>query len=166
MEKEFEEIYREYYPAVYRFLLKLTNGDVSIAEELTQETFFQVFLSIHRYRGECHFFTWVCQIAKNCYFKYLRRNRECVMDVSKIEERLHLAPAAEDVCEIRLLKKQLRREILRMRKKQRDILILRIYCDCSFQEIGRLLKMEENAVKVSYHRSKKKLKTLFVSKPS
>ena len=70
---EFEEIYDRFQPEVYRFLLGLTCCDRSAAEELTQETFYQAFLSFGRFRGECSMRTWLFQIAKNIYAKYVRR---------------------------------------------------------------------------------------------
>lgn len=36
--------------------------------------------------------------------------------------------------------------------------MLRVYFDCSFREIGLLLNMKENTVKVTYHRAKERLK--------
>ena len=53
IKQEFEDLYRQYNDLVYKFLLKNVGGNAELAEELTQETFFQIFLSLHRYRGEC-----------------------------------------------------------------------------------------------------------------
>lgn len=157
--KDFDEIYREYYDSLYGFLLKLTGGDVHTAEEMTQEAFFQVYLSLHRYRGQCLFFTWLCQIAKNTYFKYLRKHREIVMDLSLLERELR--EKSDDVqvlYEKQQIQRELRKAIFALPKKQRDVLILRVYFECPFKEIGRLLHIEEQAAKVRYHRGKEVLK--------
>lgn len=156
--KEFEEIYREYYSPVYAFLLRLTGGDALVSEELAQETFFQAFLSIHRFRGKCTFFTWLCQIAKNSYFKYIRKHKEYAADFSEIESLLRQAPSAEAIYEAHDTKEALYQAISNLRGKQKDILMLRVYFDCSFREIGLLLNMKENTVKVTYHRAKERLK--------
>ena len=53
---------------IYHFLLKLTNFNEDLADELTQETFFQVYFSLPKYRGRSSIGTWICAIAKNvCY---------------------------------------------------------------------------------------------------
>ena len=70
--KDFEELYQLYQKDIYFFLLKLTGYEVSLAEELTQETFYQAFFSLKNFRGECAIKSWLCQIAKNTYYKYLR----------------------------------------------------------------------------------------------
>lgn len=49
---EFGEIYRTLFPQVYRYLLALCR-DPELAEELTQETFFQGIQHIEAFRGEC-----------------------------------------------------------------------------------------------------------------
>ena len=65
-----EEIYRNYYQNVYGFLLSRTcNAD--LAEELTQETFFQAVHSINKFKGDSSILTWLCGIAQNLWRKYL-----------------------------------------------------------------------------------------------
>ena len=68
---EFESIYNEYFKRIYAFLSKMC-PDPFLCEEMTQETFYQAFISFHRYDGSCEIFTWLAAVAKNTYFKYLR----------------------------------------------------------------------------------------------
>ncbi|MGN0115245.1 MAG: RNA polymerase sigma factor, partial [Acutalibacteraceae bacterium] len=56
MEDLFEKIYRENFSRVYAFLFKMTR-DPDLSEELTQETFYQAFVSFHRFEGKCDIFT-------------------------------------------------------------------------------------------------------------
>ena len=51
-EKEFERVYRENAPLVYRYLLSI-GCPPQDAEDITQETFVKALLNIDRYRGEC-----------------------------------------------------------------------------------------------------------------
>ena len=69
----FENIYRTYKEDVYRFICKLTNYNHDVTEELMAETFFQAFISFHRFKGKCEVKTWLCQIAKNVYSGYIRK---------------------------------------------------------------------------------------------
>ena len=59
-----EEIYQQYAQTVYRYLFSLVR-DPDLAEELTQETFYQAIRSIDRYDASCKITTWLCAIAKN-----------------------------------------------------------------------------------------------------
>lgn len=70
----FEQIYHLYFRDVYAFMLSLSR-DETIAEEITQETFFKALQSIEQYKGKCKMNVWLCQIAKNTYFTYLDKQK-------------------------------------------------------------------------------------------
>ena len=57
-----KDIYMEYANIVKRFLISLS-GNADLAEDLTQETFYQAYKSIHRYNGNCKMSVWLCQIV-------------------------------------------------------------------------------------------------------
>ena len=59
----FGSIYTEYFGRVYGFLFRMCRNE-DLAEELTQETFFQAFKSFSSYRGDSELFTWLAAIAK------------------------------------------------------------------------------------------------------
>lgn len=64
MDKEkIDEIYRENAAMIYKYLCGLTQ-DSGLAEELTQETFFQAIKGIDKFRGDCKISVWLCGIAK------------------------------------------------------------------------------------------------------
>ena len=46
-----------------------------MAEELTQETFYQAVKSVKRYDGMCKVSTWLCQIAKHLWYRELDKRR-------------------------------------------------------------------------------------------
>lgn len=62
--EEFKQLYIKYEKQIYKYLYYLS-GDKFIAEELTQETCFQAFKSIHSFKGRSKVSTWLFQIAKN-----------------------------------------------------------------------------------------------------
>ena len=72
-----EEIYEQYSKTVNKYLFCLTH-DSDISEELTQETFYKAIKKIGTYRGECKMAVWLCQIAKNLWYDYCRKNKRIV----------------------------------------------------------------------------------------
>ena len=72
-----EEIYVEYFDTVNRYLFCLTHNN-DISEELTQETFCRAVKKIDTYNGECKISVWLCQIAKNLWYDYCRKNEHNV----------------------------------------------------------------------------------------
>ena len=61
-----EDVYQEHSHMVYRYLLSLTH-DADLAEELTQETFYQAIKKLDYFNAESKVSTWLCGIAKNLY---------------------------------------------------------------------------------------------------
>lgn len=149
-----DEIYQKYAQMVYRYLLSKTRSE-DLAEELTQETFYQAIKSIGRYDGSCKISTWLCAIAKNQLLAYYRKH-----------------PAEEDVdaqsglsgasVEAEILDAEHRVELMRKLhscpEPYREILYLRIFGGLSFKEIGEIMGKTENWARVSYYRAKERLK--------
>ena len=72
---EFETLFREKQPFVYRYLVKLTQ-DAALAEELTQETFFRAYMNYSGLRDKDKASVWLCQIAKNAYFTWYNEQKK------------------------------------------------------------------------------------------
>ena len=158
MKQEFEALYQEYFPRIYAFLYKLTESR-DLAEELTQETFYQAFVSFYRFRGDSDVFTWLASIGKHTYYRYLRKNRHQIetLNAEQLIEQYgegsteHLA----DTVERQLLLESTRRALLALPKKYQDVTILRVYADMSYAQIGDALHISENSARVIYFRAKK-----------
>src|SRR5437764_14608172 len=76
-------IVRTYETPVYNYVLRLTNGDRSLAEDLTQEVFLRVFQGLPKFSLRCKFTTWLFQVTKNRVLDELRaRERRPVSPVN------------------------------------------------------------------------------------
>ncbi len=158
MKHEFDALYKEYFPRIFAFLYKLTQQR-DLAEELTQETFYQAFVSFYRFRGDSDVFTWLASIAKHTYYRYLRKNKHQIDSISteliaefyagEDTERL------EEAVERQLLLESTRKALRALPEKYRDVTILRVYADMSFAQIGKSLHISENSARVIFHRAKK-----------
>jgi RNA polymerase sigma-70 factor, ECF subfamily len=75
----FERIYRLHSQRVYGLCFRMTRGNEAEAEELTQESFLQLFRKIGTFRGESAFSTWLYRLAFNIVLMRLRkRNYQAV----------------------------------------------------------------------------------------
>lgn len=156
----YEEIYKENFYRVYSFLLKLC-GNGELAEELTQETFFQAFLSFRRFQGKCGIFTWLISIAKHVYYKYLKKkklNFEAV-NIDMLADMLctDRLENPEEILQKKTMTKALRKRIEEFPDKYRDVVVLRVYAEMPFSQIGFTLGITENSAKVIFCRAKKML---------
>jgi RNA polymerase sigma-70 factor (ECF subfamily) len=71
-ERAFAIIVRTYETSVYNYVLRLTNGDKALAEDLTQEVFLRVFQGLPKFSLRCKFTTWLFQVTKNRVLDELR----------------------------------------------------------------------------------------------
>ena len=62
---DFQSLYAEHGPRIYRFCLRLC-GNVSDAEDLTQDVFLAAFQGRARFEGRSSVQTWLYKIALNC----------------------------------------------------------------------------------------------------
>lgn len=150
-----EQLYQKYFKDVF-FYLKALSKNPDLAEELTQETFFKALTGISRFRGECDIRVWLCQIAKNTYFKYCDKNKKMVLkevDESYADETISLE---KDI--IHKEQSQIARQILNeMEEPYRRVFYLRIFGELSFRSIGEAFNRTENWARVTYYRAKCKL---------
>ncbi len=153
---EFEELYNLYYKDVYYFVLKLTGYQDHMAEEVTQESFYQAFISLKRFRGECSIKSWLCQIAKNTYYKYLKTHaRE-----TYLEEELHQEQeekAVSTMVEEKQMTAHIRKVIADLDERSRSIVEYRLFGEKSYKEIGELMEIREATAKVLFSRAKVKI---------
>ena len=63
-EQKFISIYKAYVDEIYQYIFLRTGYDVSLAEDLTQDIFLEVYKGINGFRGLCSERTWVFKIAK------------------------------------------------------------------------------------------------------
>lgn len=92
MVSDFDAIYQEYGKTVYCFLLSLSR-DETLSEELTQETMFRAIMNISSFRGDSKISVWLCQIAKNLYLEWMKKNKRIV----PIDESIDLYDSGRDI---------------------------------------------------------------------
>ena len=152
-----DQIYQQYAQRVYKFLMSLT-GDEDVAEDVLQETFYQAIKNIHKYDGSCKITTWLCAIAKNQLLIYRRKHP--ITEEYDVEHHndLQQTPSTEDQVMQYIQKADLLKRIHSFDEPFREILYLRIFGELSFREIGEIFGKTENWARVTFYRSKEKLR--------
>ncbi|MBR2893703.1 MAG: sigma-70 family RNA polymerase sigma factor, partial [Clostridia bacterium] len=117
-----DDIYQSYAMTVYKYLLTLCRND-DLAEELTQETFYQAIKGIKRFDGSCHISTWLCAIAKNQLLSYQRKHPK----TAELEACDAVAPSAEYSAVAYENRVELLRRLHLCPEPYREILYLRIF---------------------------------------
>ena len=150
-----EQVYKQYFETVNKYLFCLTH-DSDISEELTQETFYKAIKKIDTYRGDCKISVWLCQIAKNLWYDYCRKNKR-IINEDQMLEMISIDTTEEQVIS-RQEKILLYQKMQKLDKETREVIYLRITGELSFKEIATILDKTENWARVTFYRGKNKLK--------
>ena len=155
---DIETIYELYFKDVYLYIRKLS-GSEQIAEEITSETFFKALQSINKFRGECELRVWLCQIAKNCYYTYLEKNKKYINVENEI---LSNIPDNEvniiEKITVQDTSRKIRRILKDIPDPYKEVFMWRVFAELSFKQIGQLYKKSENWACVTYHRARLMIK--------
>ena len=150
---DFEEVYNRYSKDVFKFCLSLC-GSLHIAEDITSETFLKAINTGDTFEGRCSVKVWLCQIAKNTYYDYLRKH-------SKVTELSAELPSESDF-ELELLNKadalKIHKLLHQLADPYKEVFSLRIFSELSFAEVGEIFGKTESWARVTFHRAKLKLK--------
>lgn len=152
--KELERICSEQYEAVRHFLLRLT-GDEHLADELTQETFFQAMRRWKEFRGECQLSTWLCGIAKRQYFQYCRKPPPVPV------ERLPEGEEFDDRLADREQRLTIHRLLHALPEPYREVVTLRTFGELSHEEIGSLFGRSAGWARTIYYRGRQQLNQMW-----
>ena len=147
-----EKLYEAHYMRVFSYAMTLT-GDRTVAEEITQETFYRAF-SRSGFRQESDEVTWLCAIAKNCFYDEKRmqgRTAPMPEDVPDTGKGIEQAAADRDSSF------RIHVALHALEEPFREIFELRVFGELSFREIGTIFGKTENWARVTYHRARLKL---------
>ena len=151
-----DNVYKEYAEMVFKFLMSLCH-DVDIAQELTQETFYQAIKSANRYDGSCKVSTWLCQIARHMWGHYLEKKRH--QNYVQLDEYFSSdEPGPETIAERKDEKLQLYKMVHDLGAVEKEVVLLYLTGEFTFREIGEIFGKSENWARVTFYRAKQKLK--------
>ena len=151
--EDMSRLYQQHAQTVYKFLLAQCR-DAHLAEELTQETFYQAIRSVDRFNGSCKVSVWLCQIAKHLWYQHLRKHRREAAEGPPET----VLPSAEEETLAQEGQLELLRKIHALSPDAREVVYLRSFGGLSFREIGDVCGRTETWARVTFYRSKEQLK--------
>lgn len=149
-ESGLKELLERYKSKVYTSIF-IRVKDEYLAEDLFQETFIKVINTFKsgRYNDEGKFLPWVIRIAFNVVIDHFRREKRTPTVVnSNGYDIFEVLNFSEDNSENRIVRAQmdtdLKRLIQLLPDDQKEVLIMRHYCDMSFKEIAEISNVSIN----------------------
>lgn len=152
--KEFENIYGEYAIGVYKFLLKLS-GNHTIAEELTQETFYKAMKNIDSFKGTCKLYVWLCQIAKNEYINYQKKSERKNVHLDATNK-TDDGNCFEQIFESGQIK-EIHKALHKLDEPYKEVFSLRVFAELPFSDIAQLFNKSDSWARVTFFRAKERI---------
>jgi len=167
-EEAFMELYHKYKTPILNYIYR-SCLDRFMAEDLTQEVFLQVFRGAKGYKPQGKISSWIYTIATHLLWKGMKKERKILKVVSQKTSQDEYRDLTDNIKDTRTQdplgkmeekqgKTAVRKAVESLPLKQRQAVILSIYEQLSYKDIGEVLDVSEGAVKVMIHRAKKILK--------
>ena len=150
---EFETIYLKYSKDVYTFLFSLSRNE-HVAEELTQETFYKAFKNINQFKGTCKMSVWLCQIAKNSFFTYYKKQKKYGYEIDvKVPDYTNFEEQLID----KEMTSKIYQQLHSLNEPYKEVFALHLFGEMSFTDISQMFGKSESWARVTYHRAKIKI---------
>jgi RNA polymerase sigma-70 factor (ECF subfamily) len=126
------------------------------AEEITQDAFVRVHRSLHSFRGDASFQTWLYRIIMNLSINRMKQRRaRAEREVDTPTEGLTVAIETDDAGDVR---RHIERALHELPTLQRAVVILRHLDGLSTRQVSSILNCSEGTVKTHLYRGLRKLK--------
>ena len=139
---------------IFKYLMKITR-DITLSEELTQETFFRAYMNYASLKNKEKASVWLCQIAKNTYFAWYNEQK-------KKDSLDDLEVASSDVSiEDAFVQKELSQKALHylheLEEPYKEVFMLSVFGGFSLKDISTIFGKSESWARVTFYRAKQKL---------
>ena len=155
-EREFACLIKEYSRIINKVCYFYATEKMSY-EDLRQEVYVNLWLSINQYRGDSKLSTWIYRVAVNTALMAMRTSKSKLETVPIDFGLIDISSEIED--EQRENLQTLNAMICRLEDMEKAIILLRLD-DYSYEEIAETLGMKRNTVATKLHRIKEKLSKL------
>ena len=150
--RAFESLYRLHVDRVYGLCLRMT-GNVSEAEDCTQEAFIQAWNKLDKFRGDSAFSTWMHRIAVNAVLGRMRKSKR-EQDRIQVAHEVSSSPVSvADTGELR----DLSDAVDRLPEGARHAFVLHAVYGFSHDETGTMLDIAPGTSKAQVHRARRLL---------
>lgn len=154
--EDFEAIYVQHFDGVYKYVFSLCRNG-TMAEEITQETFYRAMEHIDKFEGKCKLYVWLCQIAKNTFLTYAKKQKRHVSETD-----IDLSKQIEPSFENEILDKEtvwkLHKLLHELSDPYKEVFSLRVFGELPFSQIGELFGKSDSWARLIFYRAKKELR--------
>ena len=150
--RAFEALYRMHVDKIYGLCLRMT-GNVSEAEDCTQDAFIQAWSKLGKFRGDSAFATWLHRVAVNTVLGRIRKSKREQDRIQAVSDMSTSSFVKDDAGELR----DLSDAVNRLPSGARHVFILHAVYGYSHDETGTMLGIATCTSKAQFHRARRLL---------
>ena len=157
----FAHLVQRYQSYVFTLVLRFTDNRED-AEEISQDVFVKAYRSLADFRGDAKFSTWLYTIVRTSCITFLRKKR--LETTSLDNERTSMQVESRqsgftaNAIEQKSKHAMVNAAIRMLSPDDSQILTLFYKGEQSLEEIGRVMRLDPNTIKVKLHRARNRLK--------
>jgi RNA polymerase sigma factor (sigma-70 family) len=157
----FAQLVQRYQRYVFTLVSRFTSNRED-AEEISQDIFVKAYRSLADFRGEAKFSTWLYTVVRTSCITFLRKKQ---LDTTSLDNERTLIQLENkesgfnaNIVEQKSRHAMLNAAIHLLSPDDSQILTLFYKGEQSLEEIGRIMGLESNTVKVKLHRARNRLR--------
>ena len=151
-----------YKDLVYTLALRMMKHTEE-AEEAAQDTFIKAYKSLNKFKGDSKFSTWIYRVAYNTCLDRLKKNKrqQYTVEINEYTEyQVKTLDNALDQIEAKEKEQAIQECLALLPSEDSFLLTLYYFEELSLEEIGKIVSLKPNNVKVKLFRSRKKMATI------
>jgi len=157
---DFNKLYDAVFPILFRVAWKIA-GSQEAAEDLCQEAFSRLFEKKISFPNLDEAKFWLIRVVKNAALNYAKRKqRELKVYEKAFREDYREVQSGESELVRKEAKEELNAALEKLPMNLREVLVLKEYTEFNYKEIGRILGISENNVKVRVFRARERLQSI------
>jgi RNA polymerase sigma factor (sigma-70 family) len=155
----FSYIVEKYRDIVFSIALKvLRNRDD--AEEMAQESFIKAYKSLHTFKGNAKFSTWLYRITYNTCISEVRKRKIIYTSTDEVEIRDEAEEMNLDGIPEENRARAIKEAMDQLPEDEYTLVLLYYFEEQSIDEISKVANLSESNTKVKLYRARKKLYTI------
>jgi RNA polymerase sigma-70 factor (ECF subfamily) len=159
--ERFADLFERHHVKLWEFFYRMT-GNRSDSEDLVQEVFLRMIKYRSTFHSESQFRAWMYQIARNARIDRFSKSRPETPLGPEATGVAATGAAPHTLVERDEHFSMLNRALMQLPEDKREVLVLARYQEMKYDEIGELLQVEVNTVKVRVHRAMNELREIFL----
>ncbi len=134
------------------------------ADDALQNTFINVWKSIGNFRSESSLYTWLYTIATNEALTLInKRKRNASVSIDDLNGYFESSQEGSTWFDGDEAQLKLQNAIMKLPEKQRIVFNLKYFDEMTYEEMSKVLKTSEGALKASYHHAVKKIERMLIN---